>query len=315
MLEDNKYNFPVAIDPRSQATLEMATKAAKTNATVLISGETGVGKELIALHIHHHSAFNHGPFVSVNCAALPENMIEAILFGYEKGAFTNAINTYPGKFEQANNGTLLLDEISELPIMLQAKLLRVLQERVVERLGGKKMLELNIRIIAATNRDLKQQIAAGYFRSDLYYRLNVVPIHCVALRDRPLDILPLAGYFLQLHANDQGRPIPKLTPAAQKKLTTYPWPGNIREMDNVIQRALIMCSGDELNETDLGIVDELSVIPHHENSLKQVETKMILDVLRETEGCRTDAAKKLNISQRTLRYKISKLKLNGLIVP
>ena len=317
--------LPIAEDARSKATLEMARKAAKSNATVLISGETGVGKELIARMIHEHSQVCNGPFVSVNCAALPENMIEAILFGYEKGAFTNAINSYTGKFEQAQNGTLLLDEISEIPIGLQAKLLRVLQEREIEKLGGKKPIHVNTRIIAATNRNLHEQVATGYFRNDLYYRLNVVPIYCSALRDRPLDILPLAEFFIAKHSAALGRKAPTLSNLAKKKLYSYNWPGNVREMDNIIQRVLIMSPADMIDGVDIMLIDEASnhngqgeidnSLTQIDSKLKASEAKIIMDVLKETEGARGVAARKLNISPRTLRYKISKLRSIGLKVP
>jgi two-component system response regulator FlrC len=320
----NETRLPIAVDPRSKAMLEVARKAAKSMATVLISGETGVGKEVLAHYIHHSSGFAHGPFISVNCAALPDNMIEAILFGYEKGAFTNAINSYTGKFEQAQNGTLLLDEISEISIALQAKLLRVLQEREIERLGGKKPVQINVRIIAATNRDLNQQVVMGAFRKDLFYRLNVIPIVCPPLRDRAMDILPMAEYLLSHHASSLSRNIPALTELAKMKLMNYRWPGNIREMDNVIQRALIMCEQDVIdaheivlqeNLVEVGGNSEVIELEKFSSRLEENEAKVIMDVLKETEGCRNDAAKILNISPRTLRYKIAKLRSIGLKIP
>ena len=316
---------PIAEDPRSKAVLHIAHKAAKSQATILISGETGVGKEVLAHYIHLHSFYAQGPFVAVNCAALPENMIESILFGFEKGAFTNAINTYVGKFEQADQGTLLLDEISEISTGLQAKLLRVLQEREVERLGGRKMIKVNLRVIATTNRNLHKQVEAGLFRKDLYYRLNVMPIECLALRDRPLDIVPLAEHFIKLHANAMGRHTPVLTQAAKNKLMAATWPGNIREMDNIIQRTLIMSEKSVLDDQDIAFCEntlgELVDSASNENSnhfasmLEATEAKLILDMLKETEGCRNSAARKLNISPRTLRYKISKLRSIGLEIP
>lgn len=323
--ENAKKNLLIAEDPRSKLTLEMAQKAARSNATVLITGETGVGKELLAQYIHHHSTFSDGPFISINCAALPDNMIEAILFGYEKGAFTNAVNAYPGKFEQANNGTLLLDEISEIPLSLQAKLLRVLQEREVERLGGKKIINVNVRIIAATNKELQQQVTTGFFRSDLYYRLNVICIRCMPLRVRPLDIIPLANYFIEKYSVELKKTPPTLTNEAQYRLMNYEWPGNIREMDNLMQRVLVMTSGHVIDGKDLEIsitekIDDVSaqvndLLSKLKSQVKISEAKTILDVLEETEGSRSLAAKKLNMSPRTLRYKISKLKSIGLKVP
>jgi len=323
MLGNLKF-MPVAVDARSKALLQMARKAAKSMATVLISGETGVGKEVLAHYIHYHSAFARGPFISVNCAALPDNMMEAILFGYEKGAFTSAINSYIGKFEQAQNGTLLLDEISEISIALQAKLLRVLQEREIERLGGKKPIQINVRIIAATNRDLNQQVVMGAFRKDLFYRLNVIPLICPALRDRPEDILPLAQFMLEQHAALLNRAIPDLTSLAKAKLMNHRWPGNVREMDNVIQRALIMSDESVIDAHDIvlqetlvevGGQNQVIELEKFSSRLEENEAKVIIDVLKETEGCRNDAAKMLNISPRTLRYKIAKLRSIGMKIP
>jgi two-component system response regulator FlrC len=316
---------PIAVDPRSQAVLAVAMKAARSQATVLITGETGVGKEVLAHYIHQHSTFANGPFVTVNCAALPENMIESILFGYEKGAFTNAISSYVGKFEQAQDGTLLLDEISEISIGLQAKLLRALQEREVERLGGRKLIRVNVRVIAATNRQLQKQVDLGLFRKDLYYRLNVMPIECPALRDRPQDIVPMAEHFMRLHAHAMGRTLPVFTPAAKSTLMTATWPGNIRELDNIIQRTLILSEKAILDSSDIAFCERplsaLSEVAANTNShhftsqLEATEAKLILDMLKETAGCRNDAARKLNISPRTLRYKISKLRSIGIEVP
>jgi two-component system response regulator FlrC len=309
----------IGVDPQTQRTLEIAHKAASSSASILINGETGVGKELIARYIHSHSLVSTGPFISVNCAALPANMIEAVLFGYEKGAFTNAINTYIGKFEQAHNGTLLLDEVSEIPLELQAKLLRVLQEREVERLGGKKVITINTRIISATNCDLPQLVKTGLFRSDLYYRLNVIPIHCSALRNRPNDIIPLAEHLLNKHALMLGRKSPILTSNAKYKLQTYPWPGNVREMENTMQRALIMTLKDIIDAEDISLNEDMlqdcHTLPQIDSTLKVMEAQKIIDVLNETDGRRNIAAKRLNISPRTLRYKISKLKSIGVKVP
>jgi two-component system, response regulator FlrC len=306
---------PIAVDPRSKALLEMSRKAAMSHATVLICGDTGVGKEVLAHYIHQHSSYVNGPFVSINCAALPEHMIESMLFGYEKGAFTNALHTYIGKFEQAQNGSLLLDEISEISIALQAKLLRVLQEREIERLGGKKLIKINVRIIAATNRDLREQVAAGQFRKDLYYRLNVLPIHCLALKDRPQDIVPLAEYFLHQHAYRLNRATPQLTAAAKRRLTSAPWPGNVREMDNVMQRTLILNEKSILDEQDIVFGEEIETIDDLFSSMTAAsEAKLILATLKETGGCRNLTASKLRMSSRTLRHKLSKLRGLGLDV-
>lgn len=311
---------PIANDPRSVAAFEIARKAAKTNATVLVTGETGTGKEVMAQYIHQCSSVSHGPFISVNCAALPDNMMEAILFGYEKGSFTSAVSSYIGKFEQAHNGTLLLDEISEISIGLQAKLLRVLQERELERLGGKKVIKINVRIIAATNRNLQQQVIDGLFRKDLYYRLNVLPIHCPALRERPMDILPIAEFFMNKYAKQFDRTVSGLSDKAQRKLANYHWQGNIREMDNVIQRAIIMTENDIITENDINISENLFDLNTADNDqfhsrFEASEAKVIIDALKETDGRRNIAAKNLNISPRTLRYKIAKLRAIGLKVP
>lgn len=322
------YIAPIAQDKRSIAMFETARKIAPTDATVLIRGETGTGKEVLAKFIHQHSHYAKGPFISVNCAAMPENMMEAILFGHEKGAFTSAINAYVGKFEQAQHGTLLLDEISEIPIGLQAKLLRVLQEREVERLGGKKTIKLQSRIIAATNRDLKQHVANGLFRSDLYYRLNVLPVVCLSLAERSDDILALANHFLKCYSNSLRVETPSLTVDAEHKLNDYAWPGNIRELENVIQRSLIMREGNDITASDISF-DELEImevvandqdatitnIDSFRTKLEENEAKVILDVLNESDGYRHIAAKKLNISPRTLRYKLAKLRAIGLKVP
>lgn len=318
---------PIAVDPLSMAALELARRAAKSKATILITGETGVGKEVLAHYIHQQSTYQNGPFVSVNCAALPENMIEAILFGYERGSFTGAVNGYIGKFEQAQNGTLLLDEVSEIPIALQAKLLRALQEREVERLGGKQTIKVNGRIIAATNRNLQQQVQSGQFRKDLYYRLNVLPLHCAAVRERPLDIIPLAEALLEKHAALADMNIPVLSVLAKKKLMEHKWPGNVREIENVMQRALIMADADSYlidahdiifsEECDELSTQDLDINPVNifSSTLEANEAKVIIDVLKGTEGSRNEAAKKLNISTRTLRYKLAKLKAIGFEIP
>jgi len=315
---DDHHIIPIAVDPQSKQTLDVAQKAAKSSATLLLNGETGVGKELIAHYIHSCSAVSHGPFVSINCAALPDNMIEAILFGYEKGAFTNAINTYVGKFEQAQNGTLLLDEISEIPLSLQAKLLRVLQEKEIERLGGKSVIKINARIIAATNHDLYELVKQGRFRSDLYYRIHVIPIHCVPLRERPLDIIPLSEFFIEKHAVLLGRSVPKLSEGSKQKLQQYSWPGNVREMENVIQRLLVMTNDDIIYDTQIKLTQDADThrgLDFSESILKNNEAKLIIDMLRETDGHRGNTAKKLKMSERTLRHKISKLKSIGIKIP
>lgn len=235
----------VAEDLHTRNLLALAARVAETDATVLLTGESGTGKEVFARYIHHHSARARGPFVAINCAAIPENLLEATLFGYEKGAFTGAQSAQPGKFEQAQDGTILLDEISEMPLGLQAKLLRVLQEREVERVGGKKPVALDIRVLATSNRDMLREIAAGRFREDLYYRLNVFPLAIPALRERPGDILPLARHFLARHGERLKRQA-HFSPAAEALLQAYHWPGNVRELENTMHRVLILTAGDSV---------------------------------------------------------------------
>lgn len=240
----------VAQDKKMQAVLTMAQKFAAFDATILIHGESGTGKEVIAKYIHQQSGRFSDPFVAINCAAIPENMLEATLFGYEKGAFTGAYQACPGKFEQAQNGTLLLDEISEMNINLQAKLLRVLQEKEVERIGGKKSISLNVRVLATTNRDLSEEIRAGRFREDLYYRLSVLPVHLPPLRERKSDILPLAEQFLESYAGHLKRAIPTLSEDAKSYLIENAWAGNVRELENTLQRVLILSSETTLYRKD-----------------------------------------------------------------
>lgn len=244
---------PVANAPTSQQLLQLSRRVAQSDSTVLIIGESGTGKEVLARYIHNHSPRVKKPFVAINCAAIPENMLEAMLFGHEKGAYTGAINSAPGKFEQANGGTLLLDEISEMDIGLQAKLLRVLQEREVERLGSRKTIQLDVRVIATSNRDMRLEVAEGKFREDLYYRLSVLPLQWAPLRDRPEDILPLAQRLLRRHAQKQKRIGVSLGESARQALLSYLWPGNVRELDNVMQRALILQMGPKIGAADLGL--------------------------------------------------------------
>lgn len=244
---------PIAHDPSSLQLLALARRVAESDSTALIIGESGTGKEVLARYIHAHSPRVNKPFIAINCAAIPENMLEAMLFGHEKGAFTGAYSSAPGKFEQANGGTLLLDEISEMDLGLQAKLLRVLQEKEVERLGGRKTIHLDVRVIATSNRDMRQHVANGKFREDLYFRLSVLPLQWAPLRDRPGDILPLADNLLAKHADKQYRKGVRLDEKARRALQLYPWPGNVRELDNVMQRALILQPGATLYAQDLGL--------------------------------------------------------------
>lgn len=249
---------PIAQAASSRQLLQLAQRVAQSESTVLIVGESGTGKEVLARYIHNHSPRASQPFIAINCAAIPENMLEAMLFGHEKGAYTGAHSSSPGKFEQADGGTLLLDEISEMDIGLQAKLLRVLQEREVERLGGRKTIKLDVRVIATSNRDMRAQVVAGKFREDLYYRLSVLPLQWAPLRDRPEDIVPLAQKILQKHAQKQNRHGVTLTAAAQQALLSYSWPGNVRELDNIMQRALILQIATAIQAEDLGLNDASS---------------------------------------------------------
>jgi len=252
---------PVAISMKSQKLLQLARRIAQSETTALIIGESGTGKEVLARYIHLQSTRAEKPFIAINCAAIPENMMEAMLFGHEKGAYTGAHTSAPGKFEQANEGTLLLDEISEMDVGLQAKLLRVLQENEVERLGGRKTIDLDVRVIATSNRDLRQAVADGRFREDLYFRLCILPLQWAPLRDRPEDIMPLAERLLAKHAKKQRRRAVVLGHTAKRALLGYLWPGNVRELDNVMQRALILQPGTEILEEDLGLNLDIDTSP------------------------------------------------------
>lgn len=309
---------PVAEDPASRRLLHLAQRVADSEVTVMLSGESGTGKEVLARYIHRHSPRAARPFVAINCAAIPENMLEATLFGYEKGAFTGAHKSMPGKFEQAQGGTLLLDEISEMELGLQAKLLRVLQEREVERLGGGKPIQLDVRILATSNRDMRAEVQAGRFREDLYYRLNVFPLQLPPLRERRADIVPLARTLLAQLARKMGRPLPRLATAAEQALARYDWPGNVREMDNLLQRALILQEGRDIQPADLMFEAALpeaveATVPTDEvdfgAALQEREHQMIVEALRQ--GSRQAAAERLGMSPRTLRYKLARLREAG----
>ncbi|AXR05739.1 sigma-54-dependent transcriptional regulator [Salinimonas sediminis] len=318
---------PVAADPSSLELLALSRKVARSDATVMVLGPSGSGKEVLSHYIHDQSNRAGSPFVAINCAAIPENMLEATLFGYEKGAFTGAIQACPGKFEQAQGGTLLLDEITEMDMALQAKLLRVLQEKEVERLGGRKTVQLDVRVIATSNRDLRQAVELGQFREDLFYRLNVFPIVWQPLVNRPGDIVPLAEHLIARHAQQQGQTIAKLSAAARNKLTQYEWPGNVRELENVIQRALILSDGDTIDASDL-MIDMMASLASHVpvsepeedasrlgSELRYQEHQIILDTLQACNGKRKEVAEKLGISPRTLRYKLARMREDGIEVP
>jgi len=315
----------LAEDEKMQSLKLLASKVAQSDATVLLCGESGVGKEVFAQFIHNQSKRAAQEFVAINCAAIPENMLESVLFGYEKGAFTGAVQATPGKFEQAQNGTLLLDEISEMDAALQAKLLRVLQEKEVERLGGRKMIKLDVRVLATTNRNLKEEVKSGAFREDLFYRLSVFPIQIPPLRERVADIVPIANKLLNKNTRKESD-ILTLSPDAQQKLLNYFWKGNVRELDNVMQRALIfkdgneVCAadihlqaedyefGDEQQKTDMLVDSELV------NGLKDREQQLILEALKAGNGSRKYAAERLGISPRTLRYKLARMRDSGITV-
>lgn len=317
--QHKKYDEIVAKDPRTSAMFSLAERVAESSATVMLIGESGSGKEVLARFIHQHSPRAEKPFVAINCAAIPENLLEATLFGYEKGAFTGAAQTQPGKFEQANEGTLLLDEISEMPLGLQAKLLRVLQERELERIGGRKPIRLDIRLLTASNRDIFSLVKQGAFREDLYYRLNVFPLEIAPLRERPLDIEPLVHRILQNpNKGIKGRKY-SLTKSALLALNRYSWPGNVRELENVIQRAMILATDVidlvHLNLPEPARLDVKSTLNSSDASqskdIKSLEREHILKTLAEVNGSRKLAVQKLGISERTLRYKLQQYRLVG----
>ncbi|MDP5292401.1 sigma-54 dependent transcriptional regulator [Oceanimonas sp. CHS3-5] len=306
--------------------LQLAYRAAQTPAAVLIGGESGTGKECLARYIHQVSDRSDGPFVAVNCAAIPESMLEAVLFGYSKGAYTGASQAQAGKFELANGGTLLLDEISEMPLALQAKLLRVLQEKEVERLGSHQKVRLDVRIVAASNRDLREAVSAGEFREDLFYRLDVLPLGWPPLRERAEDIMPLARHFLQKYG--QGESF-RFSAEAERALLSHPWPGNIRELENVIQRALILARSAIIDVVDLMLPE--SAQSRSANSLitlsqpvadtpaeglqasrQRAEFDYVLQILRQYSGHRSRTAEALGLTTRALRYKLAAMREQGI---
>jgi two-component system response regulator FlrC len=344
-------NELVAVDPDSRRMVSLARKIAQNDATVLITGESGTGKEVYARFIRDHSARATAPFVAINCAAIPENMLEATLFGYEKGAFTGAVGAHAGKFEQAQGGTLLLDEISEMDLGLQAKILRVLQEREVERLGSSRTISLDVRLIATSNRDLPEEVRGARFRADLYYRLNVMSLRLSPLRERLGDILPLARRAIQACARG-GQATLSLSTDAERKLLQHEWPGNARELTNIVQRAAWLASGGIIHAADLdtgvatgvatgvvtgvatgvapgvaapaaepALMGEQVVTPIRaqdlglDHDLKERERELILATLRVTGGSRKLTAARLGISPRTLRHKLQQFKAAGVSVP
>lgn len=328
---DNSQIKPVVVDAVSRKLYLLAKKVAVADSTALLLGESGVGKEVVARFIHEESPRAAKPFVAINCAAIPENMLEATLFGHEKGAYTGAHASREGKFEQAEGGTLLLDEISEMDLGLQAKLLRVLQEREVERLGGKTVRKVDVRIIATSNRNLVDYVREGQFREDLYYRISVFPLHIEPLRNRPADILPLAENMARTYCRRMNRPVIEFDRDASRALNRHSWPGNVRELENVVQRSLILQPGNLVGEEDL-FLDSTVVAPNSpadsrpapvsepsnvdegnlEENLKHKEFQLIIDVLRKEQGSRSKTAEQLGISARTLRYKLARMREAGI---
>lgn len=303
-------------DSKIKALLKILESVSNSRSSVLMCGESGTGKELFARYVYRHSGRKNMPFVAVNCAAIPNNLLESEMFGYEKGAFTGALQRKPGKFELANGGTLLLDEISEMDMQLQAKLLRVLQESEVDRLGGKSPIPIDVRIIATTNADLKTRIQERTFREDLYYRLNVIPIKIPPLRERGDDVLLLIKHFLKKHSQINERPLPEINNESLSLLTSYPWPGNVRELENVIARAVLVCSDSVIRHGDLHLDnadDKILTAPRQgasdsttpaANTLKDMERTLIFDTLTKVNGNKMQASKLLGISVRTIRNKL-----------
>jgi len=311
-----RYEFDNIIG-RSQAMQEIfgtVTRVAPSRATVLLAGESGVGKDLIARAVHFHSPRRDRPFVKINCTAIPENLMESELFGYEKGAFTGAVSTKPGKFEQADGGTVFLDEIGDVPGTIQVKLLRILQEREFERLGSNKTRQIDVRIVAATNQDLRAALEQGTFREDLYYRLNVVPIEIPPLRERQEDIPFLAEHFVRKLASGSGSRVESITEAAIQRLLEYHWPGNVRELENVIERSLVLCSGTKLDAADIKL--DTAVRPRQQAggyalpdgmTLDEYEQAMIRDALQRAGGNKSQAARLLGLTRNALRYRLSQM--------
>jgi len=330
-------NRPMVVkDPGMLAVLGLADQIAASDASILITGESGVGKEVIARYVHQKSRRAQKPFISVNCAAIPENLLESELFGHEKGAFTGAVARRIGKFEEANGGTLLLDEISEMDARLQAKLLRAIQEREIDRVGGAKPVKVDIRILATSNRDLAQAVKEGTFREDLLYRLNVVNLKLPALRERPGDIIALAEYFVRKYATANGAPERPLSGEARRRLVAHRWPGNVRELENAMHRAVLLASGPEIEEGAIRLPDGQPLAaadPHVRTAqaasfaaetatrafvgqtVAEMEQQLILDTLSHCLGNRTHASNILGISIRTLRNKLKEYSEAGVSVP
>jgi DNA-binding NtrC family response regulator len=326
---------PVHRDPAMAALLARAAQLAVAQASILITGESGTGKEVLARHIHRSSRRAQGPFVALNCAALPEALLESELFGHEKGAFSGAVAARRGKFEQADGGTLLLDEIGEMDPRLQAKILRVIQEREVDRLGGGAPVKVDVRLLAATNRDLAAEVQAGRFRADLYFRLNVLGLHIPPLRERSLDILALSAHFARRFAEANGLPVRALAPAAEALLLSHPWPGNVRELENTLHRAVLLAQGPAIGPEAVELTPLPAAAPSAAvearpgnaapaakgvgglvgRKVEEVERDLILETLTHCLGNRTRAAEILGISIRTLRNKLHEYRAQGVAVP
>jgi len=311
-------------DKKTEAVLKMAKQIAPSEANILLTGESGTGKEIFSRFVHDNSKRSTKKFVAVNCAAIPETLLESELFGYEKGAFTGAVSRRIGKFEEASDGTLLLDEISEMDIKIQAKLLRAIQEKEIDRIGGKNPIKVNTRIIATSNRNLDEAVKNGTFRQDLYYRLNVVNINIPPLRDRMEDVIVLSKHFTKKYSELNDIPLKPISKEAEDKLLNYRWPGNVRELENTIHRAVLLSTGDEIS-ADAVILDDMSAVIHSNltsdvvsggefvgNTLANVERNLIIDTLKHTMGNRTIAANILGISIRTLRNKLKQYQDEGL---
>jgi DNA-binding NtrC family response regulator len=311
-----RYSHPnvVARSPKMQEVLATVERVAPTNSTVLLGGESGVGKDLIARAIHEKSRRASGPFIKINSSAIPENLLESELFGFEKGAFTGAVASKPGKFELADKGTLFLDEIGDVPPAIQVKLLRVLQEREFERLGGTRTLKVDVRLIAATNKDLRQALEQGTFREDLYYRLNVVPIDIAPLRERKEDIPDLVNLFIKRFTGESGKPVEGITPEAMQILVNYHWPGNVRELQNIVERACALAKGNVLDRGDIHIDARPAKAASGPGgflpdgmTLEQWEDEMVQEALRRANGNKSQAARLLGLSRNALRYRLSKI--------
>lgn len=308
-------------DKKTESILKMAKQIAPSEANILLTGESGTGKEIFSRFIHDNSKRANKKFIAVNCAAIPETLLESELFGYEKGAFTGAVARRIGKFEEASEGTLLLDEISEMDIKIQAKLLRAIQEKEIDRIGGKSPIKVNTRIIATSNRHLDEEVKKGTFRQDLYYRLNVVNINIPPLRERMEDVMVLAKHFAKKYSELNDIPLKPISKQAEEKLLNYRWPGNVRELENTIHRAVLLSTGEEIDENAVILDDVSAIIEPQEsagnvefagNTLANMERTLIIDTLKHTMGNRTVAANILGISIRTLRNKLKQYQDEGL---